>query len=90
MVITVALAAGGLALAAGVANAHDSHSHGSHSHGSHSHSSDGDSGSDVQGTGGPESAASDFRPAGVPVVSSAKAVTAATSALPDGSTGSGD
>jgi hypothetical protein len=46
---------------------------------------------DIQGTGGPESAASDATPAGVPVVGTVQAAAGATKALPSGggSQGSG-
>jgi type IV secretory pathway TrbL component len=95
-VLTLAFAAGGLLLAAGVAQAATGGAHlvTAHKTSHHSHSgsdSDSGSGSDVQGSGGPEAAASDVRPAGVPVVGTAKAVTAATSVVPDpGTSGSGD
>lgn len=48
-----------------------------------------DTGDDIQGTGGPQSAASDFAPAGVPIVGLVKSGTGATKVLPGGTQGPG-
>jgi hypothetical protein len=96
-VAALALATGGLVVAAGVATAHDHHGgHGGRGHHGHSHDSDSNSRReqlqqrpDPQGVGGPQASASSFTPGGVPVVGATQAAAGATKALPSGPDGDG-
>lgn len=100
-VAALALATGGLVVAAGVATAHGHHGgHGDHGDGHHgdgrSHGSDSNSRReqlqqrpDPRGVGGPQASASSFTPGGVPVVGATQAAAGATKALPSGPDGDG-